>query len=73
MKQLIIVLVAIIGLTSCKTTVETKPTTHKIGGGELMEITIEDCQYLYGPWGNSSILTHKGNCKNPIHPEHTRQ
>lgn len=70
MKQLIIVLVAIIGLTSCKTTVEIKPTTHEIGGIKLMEITIENCQYLYKP---SSVLTHKGNCKNPIHPEHTRQ
>jgi hypothetical protein len=34
----------------------------------LVEIVVIDsCEYLYGPWGNATILTHKGNCKNPIH------
>ena len=24
---------------------------------------IDSCEYLYGPWGNATILTHKGNCR----------
>ena len=28
-----------------------------------MEIlTIDSCEYLYGGWGNATVLTHKGNC-----------
>ncbi len=30
-------------------------------------ITIDSCEYVYGPWGNATVLTHKGNCKNSIH------
>ncbi len=49
-------------------TVETTLGTRTL---ELMEI--EGCEYLYGSWGNATVLTHKGNCKNRIHPEHTKQ
>lgn len=30
----------------------------------LQVIIIDSCEYLYGPWGNATVLTHKGNCKN---------
>jgi hypothetical protein len=30
-------------------------------------ITVDSCEYVFGPWGSGAILTHKGNCKNPIH------
>lgn len=30
----------------------------------LTVVVIDSCEYLYGPWGNASVLTHKGNCKN---------
>lgn len=30
----------------------------------LSVVVIDSCEYLYGPWGNASVLTHKGNCKN---------
>ena len=33
----------------------------------LTVVMIDSCEYLYGPWGNASVLTHKGNCNNPIH------
>lgn len=33
----------------------------------LTVVMIDDCEYLYGPWGNASVLTHKGNCNNPVH------
>jgi hypothetical protein len=30
-------------------------------------IKIEECEYWYGTGGNIVVLTHKGNCNNPIH------
>lgn len=33
----------------------------------LNVVLIDSCEYLYGPWGNGTVLCHKGNCKNPIH------
>lgn len=35
----------------------------------LNVVLIDSCEYLYGPWGNGSVLTHKGNCKNKEHQE----
>jgi hypothetical protein len=34
---------------------------------DLNVVVIDSCEYLYGPWGNATVLTHKGNCKNLIH------
>ena len=59
-----------IGLSSCsEPSVDSTKTTHVIRYGQnpLEEIIIEDCQYLYGDWANATVLTHKGNCNNPIH------
>jgi hypothetical protein len=36
-------------------------------GAKVEIITIDSCEYVYGPWGNGAVLTHKGNCKNSIH------
>ena len=33
----------------------------------LNVVLIDGCEYLYGPWGNGTVLCHKGNCKNLIH------
>ncbi len=33
----------------------------------LNVVLIDSCEYLYGPWGNGTVLAHKGNCKNSIH------
>jgi hypothetical protein len=30
----------------------------------LTVVVIDSCEYLYGPWGNGTVLCHKGNCKN---------
>jgi hypothetical protein len=27
-------------------------------------VIIDSCEYLFGEWGNATVLTHKGNCKN---------
>lgn len=36
-----------------------------IGYGHHVNVVVVDsCEYLYGPWGNATVLTHKGNCKN---------
>jgi len=30
-------------------------------------VTIENCEYFYVQVRDGYVLTHKGNCKNPIH------
>lgn len=57
-------------LVSCSSeNVEKRYTNYKLSGGSnpLQIVIIDSCEYLYGPWGYSSVLTHKGNCKNPTH------
>ena len=66
----ILAITLILGLFSCKEpNVEKKTTTYRICNDmdPLEIVTIDGCEYLYGPWGNARVLTHKGNCKNPIH------
>ena len=38
-------------------------------GLKLESVKIEECEYWYGYGGgvDSTVLTHKGNCNNPIH------
>lgn len=60
------------------TVVDLNSTEYRVQGNNLLErnvklVVIDGCEYLYGPWGNATVLTHKGNCTNPIHPEHTRR
>lgn len=33
----------------------------------LTVVVIDSCEYLYGPWGSGTVLSHKGNCKNHIY------
>lgn len=59
------------GMISCtdESNVKKEITTYQIGN-ELIKleiVSIDSCEYFYGPWGNATVLTHKGNCKNPIH------
>lgn len=37
----------------------------------LNVVLIDSCEYLYGPWGNGTVLCHKGNCKNKQHERNT--
>lgn len=75
MKKLIIIVA--LALMSCNREGQapSKPTKHYVGEfiNPLETIEIEGCEYLYGDWGKSTVLVHKGNCKNPIHPEHIRK
>ena len=69
MKKLFIA-VMLFTLASCyEPNVKNVRTGHYVGtfGRPIGIITIDKCQYLFGDWGSASILTHKGNCNNPIH------
>lgn len=63
-------------LASCtQRNVKANPTKYNVADMDapLEVLTIEGCQYFYKKWANATVLCHKGNCNNPIHPEHTRQ
>lgn len=60
-------------LVGCETNVPTKSTTIVIRNVDFEIYEIKGCQYLGHIKGaNSDVLTHKGNCKNPIHYENTQ-
>ncbi len=40
----------------------TYPVTE--GSSNVDLVIIDSCEYLFGAWGNATVLTHKGNCKN---------
>ena len=67
MKAIISILIILV-LTGCglmDNNIETKSTEYKIKGHPSIKIVnIDGCEYLYGDWGNATILTHKGNCTN---------
>lgn len=50
--------------------IDTKNTSYTIPtlyGADLQVVEIEGCEYFFTEYDRSAILTHKGNCKNPIH------
>jgi hypothetical protein len=67
----LILLVLILLLVGCvdEPNLKKEKTIYQFGDelNKIEIVTIESCEYLYGPWGNATVLTHKGNCKNPIH------
>ena len=68
MKKLVILWV--LALFGCnESNVKTENTGYYVGEfvNELQVVEIDSCQYLFGDWGNATILTHKGNCNNIIH------
>lgn len=51
-----------------KIRISTIPDTNVLSYNEFRIIEIEGCEYiLLAERTNSQSLTHKGNCKNPIH------
>lgn len=65
-------------LVSCGVDVETGPKAGKPeyetgksvnrGGQKFEVIQIDGCEYIYHAiFSREGLLTHKGNCKNPIH------
>ena len=75
MKKFIFVLGIVSLMFSCnEPTVPTKPTNivTKEGNNKLRIVEIEGCEYLEFEQGHQYSLCHKGNCKNPIHPENKK-
>jgi hypothetical protein len=71
MKQLIIVLLTLIAMgcgESIPTQDELNATNMRNSGKTvnqyyIMEMTYDSCEYLVSGYGNSQMMTHKGNCK----------
>lgn len=66
MKKLLSIL-AVLALYSCTEANVVKEKTGYVVIDEhapLEIVIVDSCEYLYGPWGNATVLTHKGNCKN---------
>ena len=66
-------LVALAIFTSCGPSKEEYEAeqARKIKSGEMIgeykvEV-IDGCEYLTAGFHDNSVITHKGNCKNPIH------
>ena len=69
MKKLFIA-VMLLTLASCQEpNVQRENTGYVVmnGSNPLKIVKIDGCQYLLGDWGYATVLTHKGNCNNPIH------
>ena len=75
MKKILLSFIFITFLWSCEELplkeIESKKT-YSLGnnqGLEITEFTIDGCEYIGDLSGDSRsrYLTHKGNCKNPIH------
>ena len=52
--------------SSCaESNAETKTTDIQVGSyiTKIKVVEIDSCEYLWGDWGNATVLTHKGNCK----------
>jgi hypothetical protein len=69
MKKILLILSSLILMISCSTkNVDIKFTDTSINGVDIKTYTIDGCEYIGVVTGtNSDILTHKGNCSNPIH------
>ena len=68
--RIIFIAVMLITLASCREpNVKVKNTNYVINDdcSPLSIIIVDRCQYLFGDWGNRTVLTHKGNCNNPVH------
>jgi hypothetical protein len=66
MKKLIYIILSLL-LISCSEPNVPKTSTgyHIINNYTPLDLVIIDsCEYLFGEWGNATVLTHKGNCKN---------
>ena len=72
MKKLLLATLLIGMISSCEEPTVTRKSTEivtEFGGKALKLIVIEGCEYLEYSSGHRYSLCHKGNCKNPIHPE----
>jgi len=69
-KIFILMIIVCAGFISCtEPNVDSKKTEYilRCGQNRMEIVVIDSCEYLYGDWGNATVLTHKGNCKNHKH------
>jgi len=66
MKKIIVFLISLLFLVGCETTIEQKNGNGKVNGSNVTEFVYDGCEYVYFPFGYGTV-SHKGNCKNPIH------
>jgi hypothetical protein len=53
--------------TKTKDTIVERSINVDFSSIDLDVVIVDGCEYLYGPWGNATVFTHKGNCKNHIY------
>jgi len=66
MKQIYIILVLMMVITSCNRPQDGKPIMSS-EGHDFEIITVDGCEYLERFAGYGGFLAHKGNCSNSIH------
>jgi len=66
MRKLIYIVSTLILISCSESNVPKTSTQYKVIGdyNPLDLVIIDSCEYLLGQWGNATVLTHKGNCKN---------
>lgn len=76
MKKIILFTLAVGMIAGCTEPTVTKQITQTIistGDKPLEIIEIDSCEYLVSCYDRSRSLTHKGNCKNPIHKKNEQR
>jgi uncharacterized secreted protein with C-terminal beta-propeller domain len=48
-------------------------TETKLAGYNRYLVVIDGCQYIVVGNGQSQMMSHRGNCSNPIHPENKKK
>ena len=66
MKKLIYIILSLLLISCTEPNVPKTSTQYNIikNYTPLDLVIIDSCEYLFGEWGNATVLTHKGNCKN---------
>ena len=74
MKKIMFPVLAVLMFGCVEPNVSVKPTLYRIPRGktqseslELKIVEIEGCEYFMCTNYEGNVLSHKGNCKNPIH------
>lgn len=62
MKKLLVLLMVVIFLSGCETTIESSKIKETYNGSSIQVYTIDSCEYIVLNHDYRS-LTHKGNCK----------
>lgn len=67
MKSLLLIAFSCFLFVSCSDT--QADAQRKVDSFNYNTVTLEGCDYYFIPNTDGSIITHKGNCRNPIHKQ----